>query len=186
MVLSKVVLALLVACALAAPSSKKARNAEVTDTSSERRSSEYASSQSAGRRLLYAPVASKISPTYGPMEGNSLIMVEHPTQSGGAPTGAIECSFGTSKTTATWINSTFVSCRTPKHSTGSKNFDLYYDGTLMDDGSNVQLTFTYFPTMFVSDFKTSSVLRYNADTGAFFDVFGQLTFTYFPTMFVSD
>ena len=27
--------------------------------------------------------------------------------------------------------------------------------------------------MFVSDFKTSSVLRYNADTGAFFDVFVQ-------------
>jgi len=35
------------------------------------------------------------------------------------------------------------------------------------------LTFEYFPTMFVSDFKTSSVLRYNADTGAFFDVFVQ-------------
>merc|ERR1712072_631239 len=34
-------------------------------------------------------------------------------------------------------------------------------------------TFTFFPTMFVSDFKTSSVLRYNADTGAFFDVFVQ-------------
>ena len=28
-------------------------------------------------------------------------------------------------------------------------------------------------TMFISDFKTSSVLRYNADTGAFFDVFVQ-------------
>lgn len=28
-------------------------------------------------------------------------------------------------------------------------------------------------TMFVSDFKTSSVLRYNADTGAFHDVFVQ-------------
>jgi len=173
MVLSKVVLALLVACALAAPSSKKARNAEVTDTSSERRSSEYASSQSAGRRLLYAPSATKISPTYGPMEGNSLIMVEHPSQSGGAPSGAIECAFGTSKTTATYINATFVSCRTPKHSTGSKNFDLYYGGSLQNDGSNGQLTFTYFPTMFVSDFKTSSVLRYNADTGAFFDVFVQ-------------
>lgn len=43
----------------------------------------------------------------------------------------------------------------------------------MSDGSNGQLTFTYFPTQFVSDFKTSSVLRYNADTGAFFDVFVQ-------------
>ena len=78
------------------------------------------------------------------MEGNSLIMVEHPAQSGGAPSGAIECAFGTSKTTATYINSTFVSCRTPKHSTGSKNFDLYYGGSLMNDGSNGQLTFTYF------------------------------------------
>merc|ERR1712072_999082 len=114
MVLSKVVLALLLACALAAPSSKKARKAEVTATShEERRSSEILSSQSAGRRLLYAPTATKISPTYGPMEGNSLIMVEHPSQSGGAPTGAIECAFGTSKTTATYINATFVSCRTP-------------------------------------------------------------------------
>merc|ERR1719247_721856 len=131
------------------------------------------SSRSGARRLLYTPKATTISPTYGPMEGNSLVMVEHPEESGGAPTGAIECAFGTSKTTATWINSTFVSCRTPKHSTGSKNFDLYYDGTLMDDGTNGQLTFTYFPTMFVSDFKTSSVLRYNADTGAFFDVFVQ-------------
>merc|ERR1711988_1058662 len=92
----------------------------------------------ASRRLLSQAVTS-ISPTYGPMEGNSLVMVVGTGFASITAAQTKECQFGTSKTTATVINATF----------------------------------TFFPTMFVSDFKTSAVLRYNADTGAFFDVFVQ-------------
>jgi hypothetical protein len=142
-----------------------------------RRSPEdYPSASSASRRLqAYGDGSMKttlISPTYGPMEGNSLVIVVHTASAGHDGTQNIECVFGTSKTTGTYINTTHVSCRTPKHSTGSKNFKLQVNS--VDVGFNgAQSTFTYFPTMYVSDFKTSSVLRYNADTGAFFDVFVQ-------------
>merc|ERR1719253_177024 len=180
----KVCLALaLVGIALAAPS-KKSESATVMATSastasSQRRSSDGPSASS--RRLLsYAQVITKISPTYGPMEGNSLLMIEAGTASGTEIThlqaSTLECAFQTSgssswsKTTATYINATFFSCRTPKHSTGAKTFKLIVAGA---DVSPATFTFTYFPTMYVSDFKTSSVLRYNADTGAFFDVFVQ-------------
>merc|ERR1712054_706486 len=122
------------------------------------------------RRLLSTPATTSISPTYGPMEGNSLVMV---VSGGGysslSATATKECKFGTSKTTATVINQTHISCRTPKHSTGAATFKLMVAGSEV----TATATFTFFPTMFVSDFKTSSVLRYNADTGAFFDVFVQ-------------
>jgi hypothetical protein len=123
------------------------------------------------RRLLSTPATVSISPTYGPMEGNSLVMVV--AASGYSATALAsqtkECKFGTSKTTATVINDTHVSCRTPKHSTGAAAFKLVI-GTNEATGT---ASFTFFPTQFVSDFKTSAVLRYNADTGAFFDVFVQ-------------
>merc|ERR1712054_69066 len=122
------------------------------------------------RRLLSTPATTSISPTYGPMEGNSLVMV---VSGGGysslSATATKECKFGTSKTTATVINNTHISCRTPKHSTGAATFTLF----VANSAKTATATFTFFPTMFVSDFKTSSVLRYNADTGAFFDVFVQ-------------
>merc|ERR1712054_623485 len=122
------------------------------------------------RRLLSTPATTSISPTYGPMEGNSLVMVvSGGGYSGLSGTATKECKFGTSKTTATVINNTHISCRTPKHSTGASAFKLVVGGA--EAGGTA--TFTHFPTMFVSDFKTSSVLRYNADTGAFFDVFVQ-------------
>merc|ERR1711959_24341 len=105
----------------------------------------------ASRRLLSQSVTS-ISPTYGSMEGNSLVMVVGTGFDSITAAQTKECQFGTSKTTATVINATHISCRTPKRSTGAA-------------------TFTLFPTQFVSDFKTSAVLRYNADTGAFIDVF---------------
>ena len=136
-----------------APSNKKARSAETTVTASSASSGDIPSSRSAGRRLLsYTPQASKISPTYGPMEGNSLIMVEH--QSVSYNNEAIECAFGSSKTTGTRINNTLISCRTPKHSTGSKNFDLYVAGIKMSFASGgSQLTFTYF-RKFLFDYKS--------------------------------
>merc|ERR1712178_393491 len=122
------------------------------------------------RRLLSTPATTSISPTYGPMEGNSLVMVvSGGGYSGLSGTATKECKFGTSKTTATVINNTHISCRTPKHSTGAAAFKLVVGGT----AKSATATFTFFPTMFVSDFKTSAVLRYNADTGAFFDVFVQ-------------
>merc|ERR1711975_3671 len=128
------------------------------------------------RRLLALGVTS-ISPTYGPMEGNSLVMVVGTFTASDVPATALkECKFGTSKTTATRINDTHVSCRTPKHSTGSAVFKLVITpagGSPAEQPANANTKFTFFPTMFVSDFKTSSVLRYNADTGAFFDVFVQ-------------
>jgi len=125
------------------------------------------------RRLLTATVQiESISPTYGPMEGNSLVMVT--SDGAGALDAAAtkECQFGTSRTTATVINATHYSCRTPKHSTGSITFGFFV-GAVEQTPPTTAATFTFFPTMFVSDFKTSSVLRYNADTGAFFDVFVQ-------------
>jgi hypothetical protein len=57
-------------------------------------------------------------------------------------------------------------------STGSKSVQIVEGGSTTKEIATAS-TFTFFPTMFVSDFKTSSVLRYNADTGAFFDVFVQ-------------
>jgi len=122
----------------------------------------------ASRRLLAVAVTS-ITPTYGPMEGNSLVMVVGSDFNSIGAGDTKECQFGTSKTTATVINDTHVSCRTPKHSTGAATFKFFHAATEVAPGA----TFTFFPTMFVSDFKTSSVLRYNADTGAFFDVFVQ-------------
>jgi hypothetical protein len=104
------------------------------------------------------------------MEGNSLVMVVAANGYNALSAAATkECAFGTSKTTATVINDTHISCRTPKHSTGAAAFKLHVGGAQAGGTA----TFTFFPTMFVSDFKTSSVLRYNADTGAFFDVFVQ-------------
>jgi len=124
----------------------------------------------AGRRLL-AGTYTGISPTYGPLEGNSLVMIVG--SSIPASTIKLECKWaGSTLTTATRINDTHVSCRTPKMSTGAKSLKIREGGTAdRDISANPQ--FTFFPTMYVSDFKTSSVLRYNADTGAFFDVFVQ-------------
>merc|ERR1711990_1351779 len=146
-------LALIVGVALAAPQQRAAPAARKPLNS--------------GRRLLALGVTS-ISPTYGPMEGNSLVMVTGTDFNTIAATAVKECQFGNSKTTATVINNTHISCRTPKHSTGAATFTLFAPSAV-----SATATFTFFPTMFVSDFKTSSVLRYNADTGAFFDVFVQ-------------
>jgi len=178
-----------VAVAVAAPESLKPKgDGEVPATASARRSQESKPEQpaasarggnsrkplstgGASRRLLAADPTS-ISPTYGPMEGNSLVMISGTFSDSDVPASATkECQFGTSKTTATWINASMISCRTPKHSTGSAAFSLIIAGSPAPSPSPI--TFTFFPTMFVSDFKTSSVLRYNADTGAFFDVFVQ-------------
>merc|ERR1712166_620268 len=184
----KVCLALaLVGIALAAPSKKSetsilsATKSESASTASSQRRSSDGPSHSSRRLLTYGQTVSKISPTYGPMEGNSLVMIESAAAASSAEqthlaASTLECGFQTagssswSKTTATYINTTFFSCRTPKHSTGAKTFTLFVAGTAVLPAT---FTFTYFPTMYVSDFKTSSVLRYNADTGAFFDVFVQ-------------
>lgn len=89
-------------------------------------------------------------------------------------TGTLQCQWGgATLTTATVINATHVSCRSPKMSTGAKEVKMVEAGGTAIQIGTTQVTFTFFPTMFVSDFKTSSVLRYNADTGAFFDVFVQ-------------
>merc|ERR1711904_334867 len=152
-------LALIVGVALAAPQQQRAAPAGRKPLST---------SGGASRRLLSQAVTS-ISPTYGPMEGNSLVMVVGTGFDGITAAQTKECQFGTSKTTATVINATHISCRTPKHSTGAATFKLVVAGSDV----TATATFTFFPTMFVSDFKTSSVLRYNADTGAFFDVFVQ-------------
>jgi len=184
----KVCLALaLVGIALAAPSKKSetsilsATKSESASTASSQRRSSDGPSASSRRLLSYGKTVSKISPTYGPMEGNSLVMIEASVADAGMIThlaaSTLECGFQTagssswSKTTATYINATFFSCRTPKHSTGAKTFSLFVAGTVATGSDS--FSFTYFPTMYVSDFKTSSVLRYNADTGAFFDVFVQ-------------
>jgi hypothetical protein len=151
-------LALIVGVALAAPQQQRAAPAGRKPLSQ---------GANTGRRLLAVGVTS-ISPTYGPMEGNSLVMVTGTDFNTIAATAVKECQFGTSKTTATVINNTHISCRTPKHSTGAATFTLFGPSAVASTA-----TFTFFPTMFVSDFKTSSVLRYNADTGAFFDVFVQ-------------
>merc|ERR1712010_423454 len=169
--MSKALLCLWLACvgiALAAPETK---NKPTTTASRPSQASSAArkplSTGSSSSRRLLASVTS-ISPTYGPMEGNSLVMMTGDFSDVTAE-ATKECQFGTSKTTATKINATTVSCRTPKHSTGAATVKFFHGGTEVDPSA----TFTFFPTMFVSDFKTSSVLRYNADTGAFFDVFVQ-------------
>jgi len=170
-----------VTVAVAAPESLKPKPNGEIPASARRESAQPASARSTARKTLSSNGASRrllaadptsISPTYGPMEGNSLVMVSGTFSESDVPAAATkECQFGTSKTTATWINATHMSCRTPKHSTGSAAFKLFIAGS--EAPSPAPVTFTFFPTMFVSDFKTSSVLRYNADTGAFFDVFVQ-------------
>merc|ERR1719272_2059827 len=79
----KVCLALaLVGIALAAPSKKSetsilsATKSESASTASSQRRSSDGPSASSRRLLSYGKTVSKISPTYGPMEGNSLVMIE--------------------------------------------------------------------------------------------------------------
>jgi len=163
-------LALCVVAALAAPQTKNTRG---TPGSSGTGLGAAGRTYNAGRRLLsagnFGNGITSISPTYGPLEGNSLIMIV----GSGFTDGAMKCKFGTSTTTtATFINSTHASCRSPKMSTGQKDFVAVNSGG-SDVACGTACKFTFFPTMLVSDFKTSSVLRYNADTGAFFDVFVQ-------------
>jgi len=160
-------LGLCVVAALAAPQTKT----KTTGTASAGTTGRKPLSSGPGRRLLTNSVntLTAIEPTYGPLEGNSLIMMT------GTFTAdlAMQCRFGTgTTTTATYISATKASCRSPKMSTGAKTFvALNEAGAAVGTAANLQ--FTFFPTMLVSDFKTSSVLRYNADTGAFFDVFVQ-------------
>merc|ERR1711871_1155624 len=170
---SQALLCLWLACvglALAAPeqakNAKPQANAQAPPTGNAGRKP-LSTGGSASRRLLAVAVTS-ITPTYGPMEGNSLVMVVGTDFDTIGASDTKECKFGTSKTTATVINATHISCRTPKHSTGAATFELMAPTAIA-----ATATFTFFPTMFVSDFKTSSVLRYDADTGAFFDVFVQ-------------
>merc|ERR1711988_2082525 len=108
-------LALIVGVALAAPQQQRAAPAGRKPLSQ---------GANTGRRLLAVGVTS-ISPTYGPMEGNSLVMVTGTDFNSIAATAVKECQFGTSKTTATVINNTHISCRTPKHSTGAATFTLH-------------------------------------------------------------
>merc|ERR1711970_426600 len=158
-------LALCVVAALAAPQTKKTPGRKPLSSGG----------ATPGRRLLtdsgINSAITSISPTYGPLEGNTLIMMVGPDNT--FSDHAMKCKFGSgTTTTATFINDTHASCRSPKMSTGSKAFvGVNTGGT--DVACTSACTFTFFPTMFVSDFKTSSVLRYNADTGAFFDVFVQ-------------
>merc|ERR1712166_254473 len=142
----KVCLALaLVGIALAAPSKKSetsilsATKSESASTASSQRRSSDGPSHSSRRLLTYGQTVSKISPTYGPMEGNTLLMIESAAAASSAEqthlaASPLECGFQTagsaswSKTTATYINATFFSCRTPKHSTGAKTFQLSVAG----------------------------------------------------------
>merc|ERR1711959_44959 len=69
------------------------------------------SKSTGSRRLLSTPTVTSISPTYGPMEGNSLVMVVG-TNFDAITSGTTKvCQFGTSQTTATRINATHISCR---------------------------------------------------------------------------
>ena len=129
------------AAALAAPEVLKKPATDkpsATTTTTGSASRKPLSSGGASRRLLSS--LTSISPTYGPMEGNSLVMV---VGSGfNAETGTKQCQFGTSLTTATVINDTHISCRTPKHSTGSAAFIL----KLAADHNTGSPTFTFFRT----------------------------------------
>merc|ERR1712159_65902 len=155
------------ALALAAPSKTKAASRKTLSVA------EDAGASSSSRRLLFSSNVASISPTTGPMEGNTLVTVTLATsQSDWATHSAtLKCKFGKTETAATSVSTTTVTCRTPKHATGAFGFQLLVDDTPQTNDATID--FTFFPTMFVSDFKTSSVLRYNANTGAFFDVFVQ-------------
>jgi len=136
-----------------------------------------ASGSSAGRRLLYDPKPISISPAFGPMEGNTLVTVTHDSQADWGSAAQIRCSFGGATSVATALSPTTISCRTPRQATGSQAFVLEqlassWQAVSLSTGATAA-SFEFFPSMLVSDFKTSSVLRYNADTGAFFDVFVQ-------------
>jgi len=121
------------------------------------------------RKLLQATGFDSFTPSYGPLEGNTLMTI---TTSVDKTDIALKCVWdGSVVTTATVIGTggTTVTCRTPKMPTGAKSLQIDEAGAVTTSLGD----FTFFPTMFVSDFKTSSVLRYNADTGAFHDVFVQ-------------
>merc|ERR1712100_540077 len=158
--MSKVLLLCLVACLGAAIAAPEATESTAKDTTSTKTAKN-------GRRLLAAGDFTEFTPTYGPLEGNTLVTITTSADKNGV---AIQCKWGGSVlTTATVVSATQVTCRTPKMPTGAKALQIVEADTAHASMGD----FTFFPTMFVSDFKTSSVLRYNADTGAFHDVFVQ-------------
>jgi len=159
--MSKVLLLCLVACLGAAIAAPEATESTAKDTTSPKTAKN-------GRRLLAAGEFTEFTPTYGPLEGNTLVTITTSADKTGV---AIQCQWGGSVlTTATVVSATQVTCRTPKMPTGAKALQIVEAGGAAHASMG---DFTFFPTMFVSDFKTSSVLRYNADTGAFHDVFVQ-------------
>merc|ERR1711970_297222 len=129
-------LALCVVAALAAPQTKKTPGRKPLSSGG----------ATPGRRLLTTnginSAITSISPTYGPLEGNTLIMMVG--TAGTFSDHAMKCKFGSgTTTTATYITSTHASCRSPKMSTGSKAFvGVNTGGT--DVACGTACTFTFF------------------------------------------
>eukprot|EP00657_Telonema_sp_P-1_P011542 TRINITY_DN676_c0_g1_i1.p2 TRINITY_DN676_c0_g1~~TRINITY_DN676_c0_g1_i1.p2 ORF type:complete len:143 (-),score=28.78 TRINITY_DN676_c0_g1_i1:163-591(-) len=86
------------------------------------------------RRLLaFAAVASAMSPTSGPIEGNTLVTLTIPAQADwNTYTGVIECAFGTTRTKATAVSDTSITCRSPRQAPGSAAVTVFIGATAAD------------------------------------------------------
>jgi len=130
----------------------------------------------ASRKLLAAAaLTGTTTPTVGPIEGNTLINLK----SGATFNVANEdvCCFHktgspTLSSPMTHTSGTVATCKTPKFDIVGA-WQLSLAKTACGASASNPITFTPHATLLVSDFKTSSVMRFHADTGAFIDVFVQ-------------
>ena len=124
--------------------------------------------------LCACAVVTSIHPSYGPVEGYTLITVTGTNFHAGLES-AYRCRFDSDldEYPITVINSTTMMCRAAKHEPGIANFMV----AAMETNTYVEVSpdvvFQYHATLFVADYNQHQVLRFNADTGEFLNVFVQ-------------
>eukprot|EP00656_Telonema_subtile_P045559 TRINITY_DN51817_c0_g1_i1.p1 TRINITY_DN51817_c0_g1~~TRINITY_DN51817_c0_g1_i1.p1 ORF type:complete len:534 (-),score=74.92 TRINITY_DN51817_c0_g1_i1:163-1764(-) len=115
---------------------------------------------------------SSIHPSSGPIEGRVVTIVGDTFIAGWFENTDCRCQFGSSVSDSRTvvINSTHISCRAPRLSLSTHDVSLFITSTATElpaEGVN----FTTFPSLLVADRAGNQVLRFNALTGEFCDVY---------------
>lgn len=111
------------------------------------------------------------TPKEGPIEGNTLITV-----TGNGFYKGVKCKIGSADAVEATVQSkTQLTCRTPRSPDSGVGDQMVTIVAISSEDDNSKETtirhFHYHSSLLVSDFKSNSVLRFHADTGAFVDTF---------------
>jgi len=114
------------------------------------------------------PEVALVGPLHSPIEGGSVVTISGKN----FQYDTLRCVWGSAlSTTNAEGNGTVATCKTPKHAVGNATLSVQTTRGLKSIHTHANVYF--YPTLLVADTKHNRVVRFNAYTGQFVDVFVQ-------------